>query len=111
MGAVAVLAVSVLVLAAWGTHREARARIQGAGVHRLGWRWLSGAAWHGQAVSDEVWSWPGPWFWRMSRPKRAAARTGGTAAVLLTAWSWVEYSQVTDWVLLSVAFCGLVLSA
>src|SRR5580700_1487952 len=109
MGVLWVLGVLAAVLAVWGVYREARSRAR-HGWHRLAWRWVTGAAWHGQAVSDQVWTWPGPWFWRMGRHKRAAVRLAVTLLVLSLPFAWAEFPQVTAYALLGVAICGLVLS-
>src|SRR5580700_2515663 len=95
MGVLWVLGVLAAVLAVWGVYREARSRAR-HGWHRLAWRWVTGAAWHGQAVSDQVWTWPGPWFWRMHRAKRAAARLACTSLILLSFLSWVRYPALTS---------------
>ena len=95
MGVLWLLAVLLGVLVAWGVHIEARARWR-HGWHRIGWRWLTGRAWHGRQVDpDGEWPWPGRWFWRLHRAKRALARWAVAAAVLADFACWVRFPQVT----------------
>lgn len=76
------------VLVAWGLVIEVRSRFK-HGWHRLGWRWLTGRAWHGKPVSHDGWPWPGHWFWRMHRAKRAVVRLLFSLLVVLYGWGWV----------------------
>ena len=88
-----ILAVPVL-LAAWGLVLESRNRLRKHGWHRLAYRWLTGLAWHGQAVSEDKWLWPGSWFWRMQRVKRAAIRCT-VSATMLSLPSWPLYALLS----------------
>lgn len=98
---IAVAAV-LAVLVALGVHRETRARLQ-AGWHRLGWRWLTGAAWHGNEVSGDAWAWPGPWFWKLPRPRRAAIRIAVTLAAAGLPAAWLADPWLTSRLAMSAA--------
>lgn len=102
----AVLAV-VVVLAGLGLNREIRHRFRKHGWHRIGYRWLTGKAWHGQAIDPAVWRWPGRWFWQMSQPKRAGVRTGVSLLIVGALFGYVEFPQVTT-VALAVVVVALV---
>ena len=105
-----VLAVPLL-LAAWGLVLETQHRLKRHGWHRLTYRWLTGKPWHGQDVGEDRWAWPGSWFWRMHRAKRALVRMTVSVTLVTLPYWWVRFQQVTLYVLLVVAACGLILSA
>lgn len=90
---IAVLVVSVVV-ALYGLHLEVRSRFR-HGWHRLGWRWMSGARWHGGPGRGHGWEWPGPWFWGMHRVKRAAIRCTAAASAAADVVCWVKFPQAT----------------
>lgn len=86
------LAVALVV---FGVALELRARWSRVTWWRLLWRWHTGAAWHGQAVSLEAWPWPGFWFWRMTRPRRAGVRSAVSAVLVAFGAGYIEAPQVT----------------
>ncbi len=91
MTVVLLLLLVVALFAVIGFVRTGQRRVHKHGIHALTWRWLSGAAWHGDPVTDAGWRRPGKKaltrtghasrFHHLPRWRRAAWRTGTTAAV------------------------------
>lgn len=112
------LLIAVFVL--YGVTKVARARIRAVGFHILAWRWLSGQSWHGKPITDAGWFRDGQRaltptghatrWWHLRQWKRAAWRTGGTLAALVTTWEFLLYPQVTAIVIICICFVFIALA-
>jgi hypothetical protein len=116
-----VLAVVAVVVALWGIKRTAQSRLRKHGAHVLAWRWLTGAPWHGKPLTDAGWLRSGTQAltptghasrWQHKpRLRRAAWRSGGTIAALLTAMLLAKYPRPTALALASVVLVALAAGA
>lgn len=112
------LLLAAVLFAVTGIVRTGERRIHKHGIHALAWRWLSGAAWHGDPVTDAGWLRPGrkaltrtghaSRFHHLPRWRRAAWRTGITAAVAAVLWGMIAAPAVTMLALKAAAAAGIV---
>ena len=105
MGALALLGLAVVLFIVYGIVRTGQRRVHKHGIHALTWRWLTGAAWHGDPVTDAGWLRPGrkaltrtghaSRFHHLPRWRRALWRAGPTLAVPLIIWGLVADASAT----------------
>jgi len=91
MTTVLLLLLVVALFTVWGIIRTGQRRVHSHGIHALAYRWFTGMAHHGDPVTDAGWVRPGKKaltrtghasrFHHLPRWRRAAWRTGTTAAV------------------------------
>jgi hypothetical protein len=105
LGALALIVIGIPLVAVIAAWTVAMRRIERHGFIVILWRWLSGAAWHGNPVTDAGFLRPGKSaltrtghatrFHHRPRLHRALIRSGGTVAVVLGLYGLIVARPVT----------------